>query len=57
MDLTRLSVSDLQEGFRSQAYRPVDVLRAIEARIQLVEPKVQAFLSRDFEAALRRANG
>jgi aspartyl-tRNA(Asn)/glutamyl-tRNA(Gln) amidotransferase subunit A len=55
MDLTRLSVSDLQEGFRSQAYRPVDVLRAIEARIQLVEPKVQAFLSRDFETALRRA--
>ena len=55
MDLARLSVSDLQDGFRSQAYRPVDVLRAIEARIQSVDPKVQAFLSRDFEAALLRA--
>ena len=55
MDLARLSVSELQDGFRSQAYRPVDVLRAIEARIQSVDPKVQAFLSRDFEAAVRRA--
>ena len=55
MDLARLSVSELQDGFRSQAYRPVDVLRAIEARIQSVDPKVQAFLSRDFEAALLRA--
>jgi aspartyl-tRNA(Asn)/glutamyl-tRNA(Gln) amidotransferase subunit A len=55
MDLARLSVSELQEGFRSQAFRPVEVLRAIEARIQVVEPAVHAFLSRDFEAALRSA--
>jgi aspartyl-tRNA(Asn)/glutamyl-tRNA(Gln) amidotransferase subunit A len=55
MDLARLTVSELQEGFRAKAYRPVDVLRAIEARIQSVDPMVQAFLSRDLEAALRNA--
>jgi aspartyl-tRNA(Asn)/glutamyl-tRNA(Gln) amidotransferase subunit A len=55
MDLARLTASDLQEGFRAKAFRPVDVVRALESRIQSVDPTVQAFLSRDFEAAVRRA--
>ena len=55
MDLVRLTISELQKGFRAGTFHPVDVLRALELRIQEVEPSVQAFLSRDFEAALRRA--
>ena len=55
MDLTRLTLSEIQAGFRAKNFSPSDILRALEARIQMVEPTVQAFLSRDFEAALRRA--
>jgi aspartyl-tRNA(Asn)/glutamyl-tRNA(Gln) amidotransferase subunit A len=49
------NLSEIQEGFRAKAFHPVDLLRAIESRIQAVDPTVQAFLSRDFEAALRKA--
>ncbi|HEY5706961.1 MAG TPA: Asp-tRNA(Asn)/Glu-tRNA(Gln) amidotransferase subunit GatA [Terrimicrobiaceae bacterium] len=55
MDLARLTASELQEGFRAKTFHPVDVVRALESRIQAVDPVVQAFLSRDFEAALRKA--
>jgi aspartyl-tRNA(Asn)/glutamyl-tRNA(Gln) amidotransferase subunit A len=55
MDLTRLTLSEIQAGFRAKSFRPSDILRALEARIRTVEPTIQAFLSRDFEAALRRA--
>ena len=55
MDLTHLTLSEIQAGFRAKNFSPPDILRALEARIQMVEPTVQAFLSRDFEAALRRA--
>jgi aspartyl-tRNA(Asn)/glutamyl-tRNA(Gln) amidotransferase subunit A len=55
MDLARLTAAELQQGFRAKAFHPVDVLRALESRIQSVDPTVRAFLSRDFEAALRRA--
>ena len=55
MDLTRLTLSEMQAGFRAKNFRPSDVLHALESRIQVVEPTVQAFLSWDFEAALRRA--
>jgi aspartyl-tRNA(Asn)/glutamyl-tRNA(Gln) amidotransferase subunit A len=55
MDLARLTASELQDGFRAKAFHPVDVLRALESRIQSVDPTVRAFLSRDFEAAVCRA--
>lgn len=55
MDLTRLTISELQEGFRSKTFAPTDVLHALESRIASVEPSIQAFLSRDLDAALRRA--
>jgi aspartyl-tRNA(Asn)/glutamyl-tRNA(Gln) amidotransferase subunit A len=55
MDLARLTASELQEGYRAKAFHPVDVVRALESRIQSVDSTVQAFLSRDFEGALRRA--
>ncbi|HEY5770178.1 MAG TPA: Asp-tRNA(Asn)/Glu-tRNA(Gln) amidotransferase subunit GatA [Terrimicrobium sp.] len=55
MDLARLTASEIQEGFRAKAFHPVDLLRALESRIQAVDPTLRAFLSRDFEAAMRRA--
>ena len=55
MDLARLTTSEIQEGFRAKAFHPVDLLRALESRIQAVDPTLRAFLSRDFEAAMRRA--
>ncbi|HEY5778169.1 MAG TPA: Asp-tRNA(Asn)/Glu-tRNA(Gln) amidotransferase subunit GatA [Terrimicrobiaceae bacterium] len=55
MDLSRLTVSEIQEGFRAKTFRPTDILIALESRIQSVEPAIQAFLSRDFQAALRQA--
>jgi aspartyl-tRNA(Asn)/glutamyl-tRNA(Gln) amidotransferase subunit A len=55
MDLTRLTVSEIQAGFRNKTFEPSEVLRALESRIQSVEPSIQAFLSRDFASALRQA--
>lgn len=55
MSLTSLNISELQEGYRSKAFTPADVLRALESRIAEVDPKIQAFLSRDFETALKAA--
>jgi aspartyl-tRNA(Asn)/glutamyl-tRNA(Gln) amidotransferase subunit A len=48
-------LSEIQEGFRAKAFRPVDLLQALESRIRSVEPTIHAFLSWDFEAALRQA--
>ena len=56
MSLTSLNISELQEGYRSKAFTPADVLRALESRIAEVDPKIQAFLSRDFETALKAAD-
>jgi aspartyl-tRNA(Asn)/glutamyl-tRNA(Gln) amidotransferase subunit A len=55
MDLTKLTIAEIQDGFRVKSFHPVDYLRTLEARIEAAEPKVQAFLSRDFAAALQQA--
>jgi aspartyl-tRNA(Asn)/glutamyl-tRNA(Gln) amidotransferase subunit A len=55
VSLTSLTISELQEGYRSKAFTPAEVLRALESRIADVDPKIQAFLSRDFETALKAA--
>lgn len=55
MDLTTLSAAELQAGFRAGHFTPVDAITALEKRIEAVEPQVQAFLSRDFEAAKKAA--
>lgn len=55
MDLAKLTISEIQEGFRSKKFGPVDLLRTLELRIESAEPKVQAFLSRDFQEALKLA--
>lgn len=53
--LHTLTISQLQDGYRQGDFTPADVLCSLEARIEAVEPQVQAFLSRDFEAALKAA--
>lgn len=55
MDLTTLSAAELQAGFRAGQFTPLDAITALEKRIEAVEPQVQAFLSRDFEAARKAA--
>lgn len=55
MDLARLSISEIQEGYRKKTFAPSDLLRVLELRIESVDPKIQSFLSRDFQAALKLA--
>lgn len=55
MDLARLTISEIQEGFRARKFTPADLLRTLELRITSAEPHVQAFLSRDFQDALKLA--
>jgi len=55
MDLTKLTISEIQQGFRARTFSPADLLRTLELRIQSAEPAIQAFLSRDFQTALKEA--
>ena len=54
-DLTHLTISELQAGFRKGDFTPADAVRALEARIQAVDPQIGAFLARDFDSALAAA--
>ncbi|MFM8715343.1 MAG: amidase family protein, partial [Spartobacteria bacterium] len=54
-ELTDLSISELQAGFRRGDFTPADALRALESRIAAVDPSIDAYLSRDFETALAAA--
>ncbi len=53
--LTDLTITDLQAGFRSGAFTPVEAVRALESRIASEDREIQAYLSRDFESALAAA--
>ncbi len=55
MDLARLTIAEIQEGYRKKTFSPSDLLRTLELRIQTAEPKVHAFLSHDFQTALKLA--
>ncbi len=55
MDLSRLTASELQSGYRAGSFTPADALEALESRIAAVDPQVGAFLSRDFASALEQA--
>jgi len=55
MSLLTLSLSELQARFRAGEATPADAIAALDARIQEVEPRVQALLHRDTEAALALA--
>ncbi|MDD5200796.1 MAG: Asp-tRNA(Asn)/Glu-tRNA(Gln) amidotransferase subunit GatA [Terrimicrobiaceae bacterium] len=55
MEISDLSVTDLQARLRARELSPLDALDAIESRIAAVDPQVQAYLSRDLEAARSEA--
>jgi aspartyl-tRNA(Asn)/glutamyl-tRNA(Gln) amidotransferase subunit A len=54
-DLTHLTVSELQSGFRRGDFTPADAVRSLEQRIAATDGKIGAYLSRDFDAALKAA--
>jgi len=55
MELTALSVAEVQQKLRTKEVSPAEVLRSLEARIAQVDPTIRGYLSRDFEAALQLA--
>jgi len=55
MSLLTLSLSELQARFRADETTPAEAIAALDARISDVEPRVQALLYRDTEAALALA--
>jgi aspartyl-tRNA(Asn)/glutamyl-tRNA(Gln) amidotransferase subunit A len=55
MSLFSLSVADLQAKLRAKEVSPVEVLDALETRIASVDGKISGYLSRDLEAARKRA--
>src|ERR1700720_1148289 len=55
-DLPALTIADLQSLLRRKEVSPREVLAALRARIENVEPKIDAYLSIDFDAATREAD-
>src|SRR5437764_13542067 len=55
-DLPALTIADLQSLLRRKEVSSRDVLESLRARIEQVEPKIEAYLSIDFEAALKEAD-
>jgi aspartyl-tRNA(Asn)/glutamyl-tRNA(Gln) amidotransferase subunit A len=54
-DLPALTVADLQGLLRRREVSPRDALEALRTRIEKVDPKIDAYLSFDFDAALKEA--
>lgn len=50
-DLTRLSATELRAAYRARELSPVEVLDAVQARAEAVEPRVNAFAERLDERA------
>jgi aspartyl-tRNA(Asn)/glutamyl-tRNA(Gln) amidotransferase subunit A len=55
-DLTRLTIVELQKLLRAREVTPREVLEALHERIERLEPKIDAYLSRDLDAALTAAD-
>ena len=55
-DLPALTIADLQSVLRRKEVSPREVIAALRARIESVEPKIDAYLSIDFDAAAREAD-
>src|SRR5437868_8980633 len=55
-DLPALTIAELQLLLRGKKISPREVMDALRARIESVEPKIDAYLSIDFEAALKEAD-
>jgi aspartyl-tRNA(Asn)/glutamyl-tRNA(Gln) amidotransferase subunit A len=54
-DLPALTITDLQALLRRRDVAPREALEALRARIDQVEPKIDAYLSIDFAAAAKEA--
>jgi aspartyl-tRNA(Asn)/glutamyl-tRNA(Gln) amidotransferase subunit A len=54
-DLPALTIADLQSLLRRKEVSPREVLESLRVRIESVEPKIDAYLSIDFEAARKEA--
>ena len=51
--LPALSIAELQSLLRRKEVSPRETLESLRARIEKVEPKIDAYLSMDFDAALK----
>ncbi len=54
-DLASLTIADCQSCLRRKEVSPREVIESLRARVEEVEPKIDAYLSIDFEAALKEA--
>ena len=55
-DLPALTIADLQSLLRRKEVSPREVIDALRARIETLEPKIDAYLSIDFHAAAKEAD-
>src|SRR5207245_1927663 len=55
MELTTLSVAEVQQKLRAKEVSSAEVVRALEGRIAQIDPQIHGYLSRDFDAALKQA--
>src|SRR3989454_5959249 len=55
-DLAALTIADLQSLLRRKEVSPREVIDSLRARIESVEPKIDAYLSIDFQAAAKEAD-
>src|SRR5258708_1886999 len=55
-DLPALTIADLQSLLRRKEVSPREVIDSLRARIENVEPKIDAYLSIDFDAAAKEAD-
>src|SRR3989440_4432085 len=55
-DLPALTIAELQSLLRRKEISPREVIDALRSRIEKVEPKIDAYLSIDFEAAAKEAD-
>src|SRR5256885_6557867 len=55
-NLQALTVAELQALLRKKEISPREVIESLRARIEQVEPKIDAYLSIDFDAALKEAD-
>src|SRR5262249_47281345 len=55
-NLPALTIADLQSLLRKKEVSPREVVESLRTRIEQVEPKIGAYLSIDFDAALKEAD-
>ena len=55
-ELPALTIADLQSRLRHKEISPREVLESLRARIEEVEPKIDAYLSLDYDTALKEAD-